>query len=98
MSRIYYSYMMTNKRKNVLYTGVTSDLSFRVYEHKNKLKKGFTSKYNIKILVWYEEYDSIYDAIAREKQIKKWVRVKKEELINKLNPTWEDLSEKWYDD
>lgn len=90
----YYVYIMTNKSRT-LYTGVTNDLNRRVYEHKNKLIKGFTSKYNITKLVYYEEYNDINDAIRREKQIKGWSRKKKIELIESINPEWKDLSEEW---
>ncbi|MFH1597527.1 MAG: GIY-YIG nuclease family protein [Patescibacteria group bacterium] len=91
--KTYYVYMLSNKRKNVLYTGITGNLEGRVREHKNKLVMGFTSKYNVDLLVYYEEYNDVYDAIAREKQIKGWLRSKKDQLINKLNPKWKDLSE-----
>ena len=96
MGKQYYVYIMTNKRKNVLYTGVTSDLYGRVWQHKKKFVKGFTSKYNINQLMYYEEFDSSYDAIRREKKIKGWTREKKEALIHSVNPTWKDLSEDWY--
>ena len=92
MKRIYYVYMMTNKNNSVIYTGVTDDLSRRVYQHKDKLIKGFTSKYNVIKLVHYEEYEYIYDAIAREKQIKGGSRQKKIELIESINKEWEDLA------
>lgn len=92
----YYIYIMTNKRNTVLYTGVTNNLEERVSQHKNKLKKGFTSKYNINKLVYYEEFDYIDDAIAREKQIKAGSRKKKIELIEGINKKWDDLSEGWY--
>lgn len=95
MSREYYIYIMTNK-SCTLYTGVTNDLMRRVYEHKNKLIKGFTSKYNIQFLVYYEETSSIYSALEREKQIKGWLRTKKIALINSMNPEWKDLSEEWF--
>ena len=94
----YYVYIMTNKGNTVLYTGVTSNLAERIYQHKKKLIKGFTSKYNINKLVYYEEFDSVYDVITREKQIKGWLRRKKIELIKKNNPEWKDLSTGWYDD
>ena len=97
MARCYYTYIMTNRRHTVLYIGMTGDLWWRVYEHKNKLKKGFTSRYNVDELVYYEEFDSPYDAIVREKQIKGWIRRKKIELINQMNPGWKDLSEGWYE-
>jgi putative endonuclease len=95
MSKEYYVYIMTNKSRT-LYTGVTNDLMRRVYEHKNKLVKGFTSKYNIQFLVYYESSSSIYSAIEREKQIKGWLRKKKIALIDSMNPEWKDLSEEWY--
>ena len=84
--------MMTNKNNSVIYTGVTDDLSRRVYQHKDKLIKGFTSKYNVIKLVYYEEYEYIYNAIAREKQIKGGSRQKKIELIESINKEWEDLA------
>ena len=86
---------MTNKSRT-LYTGVTNNLERRVYEHKNKLLPGFTSKYHITMLVYYESGDNISVAIAREKQIKGWLRAKKVALIESMNPNWEDLSEDWY--
>jgi len=86
---------MTNRSKT-LYTGVTNDLHRRVWEHKQKLAEGFTKKYNITRLVYYEESDSIESAIAREKQIKGWLRAKKIALIGTMNPEWKDLSENWY--
>jgi putative endonuclease len=86
---------MTNKSRT-LYTGVTNNLERRVYEHKHKLLPGFTSKYNITKLVYYEAGDDISVAIAREKQIKGWLRAKKIALIENMNPEWKDLSEDWY--
>ena len=83
---------MTNKDNTVLYTGVTSDLVARIYEHKNKLVKGFTEKYNITKLVYYEEFGDVEAAIAREKQIKAGSRKKKIDLINSINASWRDLS------
>ena len=88
---------MTNKRNTVLYTGVTNDLMRRVYEHKNKMVKGFTSKYNVGKLVYYEAFDDSFSAISREKQIKAGPRKKKVELIERANREWKDLSEDWYD-
>jgi putative endonuclease len=82
---------MTNYGNSVLYTGVTNDLIRRVYEHKNKLIKSFTLKYNINKFVYYEVVDNIESAILREKQLKAGSRQKKVNLINKLNPKWEDL-------
>jgi putative endonuclease len=86
---------MTNKSK-ILYTGVTNNLQRRIFEHKNKLNTGFTSKYNIHILVYYEDMNDVNVAIAREKQIKGWLRVKKIKLIESLNPEWNDLSHDWF--
>ncbi|MBT3754755.1 MAG: GIY-YIG nuclease family protein [Candidatus Cloacimonetes bacterium] len=88
---MYYVYIMTNFSNSVLYTGVTNNLVRRVYEHKNKLIKGFTSKYNVNKLVYYEEGEEAYGAISREKQIKAGSRRKKIELINSMNPEWKDL-------
>ena len=87
----YYVYILTNKNNNVLYTGVTNNLIRRIYEHKNKLINGFTKKYNVTKLVYFEEYTSIIDAIKREKQIKGGSRSKKILLINKYNNKWEDI-------
>ena len=83
---------MTNKNKNVLYLGVTNDLERRVYEHENKLYKGFTSRYNCIYLVYYEHYTHIEHAIDREKEIKKWRRKKKDDLIATKNPEWRFLN------
>lgn len=93
-SRQYYVYIMTNSPKT-LYVGVTNDLNRRVYQHKQKLIHGFTEKYNLTRLAWYEQTSDITSAIAREKQIKNWRRSKKIELIESLNPRWEDLSTGW---
>lgn len=90
----YYVYIMSNKSKT-LYTGVTDDLERRVYQHNNKLIEGFTKKYKITILVYYEETTDIRSAIAREKQIKGWRRSKKIALIESMNPQWNDLSQVW---
>jgi len=97
MGRSYGVYIMANKWNTVLYTGVTANLWWRTYEHKHKLVKGFTSRYNVDKLVYYEEYGYIGDAIRREKQIKGGSRQKKINLINSVNPKWGDLSEGWYD-
>jgi putative endonuclease len=83
---------MTNKGNTVIYTGITNDLIRRVWEHKNKSIKGFTKKYNVNELVYYEVCSDVHSAIAREKQIKGGSRAKKEALINSLNPDWKDLS------
>ncbi len=91
----YYVYMMTNHSKT-LYTGVTNDLKRRVYEHKNKLVKGFTMRYNIKKLVYFEQTNSIHSALQREKQLKNWHRQWKIVLIESVNKDWDDLAEGWY--
>ncbi len=87
----YYVYIMASERNGTLYIGVTSDLVKRVYEHKNKLVEGFTSKYKVHDLVYFEHTGDVLSAIAREKQLKKWNRKWKLELIEKANPTWKDL-------
>lgn len=78
-----------------MYVGVTNNLERRTYEHKNKLIKGFTKKYNVNKLVYFEETQDVTAAINREKEIKKWRREKKNQLVNKINPTWKDLSLEW---
>jgi putative endonuclease len=88
-------YFMTNNNNTVIYIGVTSDLVKRVYQHKTKNYKGFTSKYNCDKLVYFEEFDDINQAIEREKKLKSGNRKRKEELINLSNPEWNDLSEGW---
>ncbi len=93
--KTYYVYIMTNKTRT-LYTGVTIDLMRRVYEHKHKLIPGFTARYNIARLVYFEETSDIYAAIRREKQIKGWLRSKKIALIESVNPQWKDLSDPWF--
>ncbi|WP_072318193.1 GIY-YIG nuclease family protein [Sinomicrobium oceani] len=95
MTQKSYVYFMTNQRNTVLYVGVTSDLIKRVYQHKTKAYKGFTAKYNCDKLVYFEEFSDINEAIAREKQIKKGNRKRKEILIQKTNTEWKDLSEGW---
>jgi putative endonuclease len=87
----YYIYILTNKSHTVLYTGVTNDLNRRVWEHKQKIKKGFTERYNVTELVHFELFDSIELAIAREKQIKGYSRTKKDALIQAFNPEWKHL-------
>jgi len=93
MNKVYFVYVITNKKHSVLYTGVTNNLIKRVYGHKNKVVKGFSEKYNVNKLVYYEVFDSIETAIMREKQIKAGRRKKKLELINKFNKEWNDLYE-----
>ena len=90
----FYVYIMASERRT-LYTGMTNDLERRVYEHKHKLAPGFTSRYNITRLVYFEDYGTAKDAIYREKQIKGWLRAKKIALVESMNPTWKDLSEEW---
>lgn len=85
-------YILTNKNNTVIYTGVTSELEQRVWQHKQKVIEGFTKKYNCDKLVWFQSAEEIGSVIAREKQIKSWSRRKKEALINELNPEWTDLS------
>ncbi|MGB1207244.1 MAG: GIY-YIG nuclease family protein [Chitinophagales bacterium] len=93
----YYIYIMTNRFNTVVYTGVTNNLQKRVKEHKErKQKNSFTSRYKINKLVYYESFKYINNAIAREKQIKAGSRKKKDDLINSINPKWEDLSKEWY--
>ena len=92
---MYFVYILSNWSNSVLYIGVTSNLPRRLYEHKNHLVDGFSSKYNTNKLVYFEETCDVYSAISREKQLKKWSRSKKNELIAKVNPQWADLSEGW---
>ena len=93
----YYVYILTNAHKNVVYTGVTNDLKRRIYEHKHHLDKGsFTSQYNVEYLVYYEETNNIESAISREKQIKSWNRKKKNELVESMNPKWEELYDQFF--
>ena len=91
MEKHYYVYIMTNKNNTVLYTGVTSDLRRRCYEHKEKLTEGFTKKYNITKLVFYEVFRDAYTAIAKEKQLKGGSRANKLNMIHSMNPEWKDL-------
>ncbi len=86
-------YITTNKINTVLYIGVTSNLPKRIYEHKNKLADGFTKKYNVDKLVYFEQTEDINSALRREKQLKNWKRIWKMELIDKNNPEWKDLSD-----
>ena len=95
MNKTYYVYLITNWNNKALYIGVTSNLEQRIYQHRNKLIKGFTEKYNINKLVYFEQTNDINSAIAREKEIKKWRREKKNTLIENMNKTWDDLSELW---
>ena len=93
----YHVYFMANNRNNVLYIGVTSNLERRVYEHKSSLNKAcFTHRYNCHKLVYFENFNDVKYAIAREKQLKNWKREWKNELINKENPNWRDLWDEWF--
>ena len=91
----YYVYILTNKTNSVIYIGITNNLLRRLYEHKNKLLKGFTKKYNVNKLVYFEQTSDINEAIKREKILKKWNREWKIELIKKQNPEFKDLSSEW---
>ena len=91
----YYIYILTNWNNKVMYIGMTNDLEHRIYEHKNKLLEGFTKKYNVTKLVYFEHTSDVNSAIAREKELKKWRREKKNNLVISLNPEWKDLSEEW---
>ncbi|MBI5206848.1 MAG: GIY-YIG nuclease family protein [Candidatus Firestonebacteria bacterium] len=91
----YYVYIIASKSRTI-YIGVTDNLERRVYEHKHKIIPGFTSKYNINRLVYYEQTNDILVAIKREKELKGWIRIRKIALIESINPIWQDLSEEWY--
>ena len=93
VSKVFCVYMLANSKRGTLYVGVTSDLAKRVWEHKQGLADGFTKRYSIKELVWYEAHGDVMAAITREKQIKKWNRIWKVELIEEFNPEWRDLYE-----
>lgn len=93
---MYYVYILANWNNKVLYTGVTGNLQRRIYEHKNKLADGFTNKYNVDKLVYYDSTDDVREAIKREKEIKGWKRIKKDDLVSEFNPEWRDLSEDIY--
>lgn len=91
----FYVYILTNWNNAVMYIGMTNNLERRLYEHKNKLVDGFTKKYNINKLVYYEHTTDVHAVIAREKEIKKWRREKKNNLVNTMNPEWNDLALEW---
>jgi len=95
MNKTYYVYLLTNWNNKVLYIGVTNNLQRRLYEHQHKLIKGFTEKYNLNKLVYFEQTNDIHTAITREKEIKKWRREKKNNLVESKNKTWQDLSRQW---
>ena len=92
---MYFVYILTNWDDSVMYIGVTGNLERRLYEHRNGLADGFTKQYNVHKLVYYEHTNDVYSAISREKQLKKWVRAKKNALVAKMNPQWIDLSAAW---
>ena len=96
--KTYYVYLLTNWNNKVMYVGVTNNLERRMYEHKHKLIEGFTQKYNVDKLVYFEETRNVYAALEREKEIKKWRREKKNALVLKGNEEWRDLSEGWLED
>ncbi len=87
----YHVYILCSKKNGTLYIGVTNNLARRVFEHKNKITKGFTSKYDVDKLVYAEEYNDVYEALYREKKLKAWKRDWKIKLINEVNPSWNDL-------
>ena len=91
----YYVYFLTNRTNSVLYVGVTNNLQRRLYEHKKELADGFTKRYHVHKLVYFETTTDVRAAIAREKQIKSWSRARKNALIETMNPKWEDLSLNW---
>ncbi|WP_462361315.1 GIY-YIG nuclease family protein [Parvimonas micra] len=92
---MFYVYIISNNFRNALYIGVTRNIERRLYEHKNKLIDGFSKKYNLNVLLFYETTEYPLDAIAREKQLKKWNREKKFNLIKSINPELRNLSEDW---
>ena len=94
----FYVYILTNWNNKVMYIGITNNLRRRMYEHKNKLVDGFTKKYNVNKLVYYEQTTDVRAAIAREKEIKKWRREKKDKLVMSMNSEWKDLSLEWEND
>lgn len=95
--RVYYVYILASDT-GTLYVGVTNDIEGRMLQHKSEFVKGFTQKYKVKKLLYYEGFDDIYLAIAREKEIKRWRRDKKVALFEELNPGWVDLSKEWFKD
>ena len=90
---IYYVYILTNENNSVMYIGMTNDLHRRLNEHKSTQIDGFTKKYNVHKLVYFEEYSDVDYAIAREKQLKRWIRLKKNSLVETQNPNWDDMGE-----
>ncbi len=94
--QMYYVYILTNKTDKVMYIGVTNDLKRRLYEHKNELIDGFTKRYHVHKLVYYESHKEVIAAIAREKQLKSLLRIKKNALVETMNPSWHDLSSRLF--
>ncbi len=94
--KLYHVYILSNQANTVVYIGVTGDLMRRLWEHRNDVAEGFTKRYHVHTLVYYESTSDVQAAIAREKQLKKWRRAKKNELIESVNPTWKDLEEDWF--
>jgi putative endonuclease len=94
----FWIYILTNKPHGTLYIGVTNSLDRRIWQHKIKALEGFTKRYGLKRLVYFEEFRDVTNAIAREKELKGWLRRKKVNLVQKDNPLWQDLSEGWFDD
>lgn len=90
--RHFFVYILTNWNNKVLYVGVTNNLERRIFEHKNKLVDGFTKKYNLNKLVFVQEFESVIEAVESEKKVKGWTRIKKNKLIESINPSWKDLS------
>ena len=90
---MYYVYILTNQNNKTVYIGITNDLKRRLYEHKTEQIEGFTKRYHIHKLVYFEEYKDINDAIAREKQLKSWIRQKKNALVESKNPSWQDIGD-----
>ena len=97
MNKYYFVYILSNDIDTVLYTGVTSDLRKRVFQHREKMVDGFTKKYNVSKLVYFETFEDPYNAISREKQIKSGSRQKKIDLVNNKNPEWKDLYDEFFD-
>ena len=95
--KTYYVYILTNKRNGTLYVGMTNNLIRRILEHKKRVIEGFTKKYRLDKLVYFEETEDVSDAIKWEKKLKKWNRAWKLELIEKNNPKWKDLSDNWFE-
>ncbi len=91
---LYYTYIIASRSKN-LYTGMTSEIEARIWQHRNGVFEGYSKRYKCNRLVWFERHNDVYVAIAREKQIKRWSRAKKLALIEEQNPAWSDLSERW---